>query len=79
MIGNPYYQMLGLMQGQDGLQVVPATLADAREDIFYLGGRKAPIAGRARGLTLEPSDEGQTFLCVGSPVGWFVICPLEEV
>ena len=79
MTGNPYYQMLGLTQGQDGLRVAVATLADAREGIFYLEGRKAPIAGRAKGLVPEPDHEGKPFLCVGSRTGWFVICPLEEV
>ena len=79
VIGNPYGQMLEMMRGQSGLQAALATLEDAREGVFYLEGRKAPVAGWARGLVLEPADEGHLYLCLGSRAGWFVVCPLEEV
>lgn len=79
MIGNPYGQMLEMLNGQSELQAALATLEDAREGVFYLNGRKAPIAGWARGLVLEPVDEGHLYLCLGNRAGWFVVCPLEEV
>ena len=41
-------------------------------------GKRAPIAGRAAGLSIDWSDEGCQFLCVGSNSGWFILCRLEE-
>lgn len=78
MTGNPYYRMLGLMGGADGLRLAFATLDSYEEERFTVEGKKAPIAGRAAGLSVSLSDEGGQFLCVGDGGGWFVLCRLEE-
>lgn len=78
MIQNPYYRILGLLDGGN-LKLALATLTDAEGQIFRMEGKKAPIAGRAKGLTIDGADEGGTFLCLGSPGGWFVLCRLEEL
>ncbi len=77
MTGNPYYSLLGLMGGGQ-LQLAVATLKSVEEDRFLVEGRQAPIAGRAKGLTIEKTDEGGSFLCAGGKTGWFVLCRLEE-
>lgn len=79
MIRNPYYQMLSMMGGNGGLQLAFATLKNAEEELFQVEGRRAAIAGRAKGLTIEAADEGGTFLCLGNGYGWFVLCKLEEL
>ena len=79
MTGNPYYRMLGLMnQSGTGLQLTLATLDSYQEERFAVEGKRAPIAGRAAGLSIGRSDEGSLFLCVGDSQGWFVLCRLEE-
>ena len=77
MTGNPYYRMLGLMSGS-GLQLALATLDSYDEERFTVEGKRAPIAGRAAGMSISLSDEGGLFLCVGDSSGWFVLCRLEE-
>lgn len=76
---NPYYRMLGLMGGSGSLQLTLATLKSAQEGLFQVEGRRAAIAGRAKGLTVDSTDEGGTFLCLGGDQGWFVLCRLEEL
>ena len=78
MTGKPYYRMLGLVQNDTGLRLALGTLTDARQELFRLEGRKAAVAGRAKGLVLETEDEGGLFLCLGNEAGWFVLCRLEE-
>lgn len=78
MTGNPYYRMLGLMTGSSGLKLALATLDSYREERFVVEGKQAPIAGRAAGLSISPSDEDSLFLCAGDAGGWFVLCRLEE-
>lgn len=78
MIGNPYYQMLGLLGAGGKMELALATLTNVEEGVFSIEGRKIPLAGRAKGMVLENSDEGGTFLCVGNQAGWFVVCRLEE-
>ena len=49
------------------------TLAQNVEDErFLVEGRQAPTAGRAKGLTIEATDEGGSFLCAApsSPSPW---------
>lgn len=77
MTGNPYYSLLRLM-GEGQMQLAVATLKSVEEERFLVEGRKAPIAGRAKSLTIEATDEGGSFLCAGSKAGWFVLCRLEE-
>lgn len=77
MTGNPYYSLLRLMGGGQ-LQLAVATLKSVEQELFQVEGRKAPIAGRAKGLTIEATDEGGSFLCAGGSAGWFVLCRLEE-
>lgn len=77
MTGNPYYSLLQLM-GESQMQLAVATLKSAEAEHFSVEGRRAPIAGRAKGLTVEATDEGGSFLCAGSKAGWFVLCRLEE-
>lgn len=76
--GNPYYHLLELMHGGKGLLLALATLDSYEEECFTVEGKRAPIAGRAAGLSIDWSDEGCQFLCVGSSGGWFVLCRLEE-
>lgn len=71
--------MLSMMGGNGGLQLAFATLKNAEEELFQVEGRRAAIAGRAKGLTIEAADEGGTFLCLGNGYGWFVLCKLEEL
>lgn len=78
MIGNPYYQMLGLLGTGGQPELTLATLINAADGVFSKEGREIPLAGRAKGLVLESIDEGGTFLCVGNQAGWFVVCRLEE-
>lgn len=78
MTGNPYYHLLELMHGGEGLLLALATLDNYEEECFMVEGKRAPIAGRAAGLSIHPNDEGCQFLCVGSSGGWFVLCRLEE-
>lgn len=77
MTGNPYYRMLGLMGG-NRLQLALATLDSYEEERFTVEGKRAPIAGRAAGMSINLSDEGGLFLCVGDSGGWFVLCRLKE-
>lgn len=77
MTGNPYYSLLTLMDGGQ-VRLAVATLENAQEERFRVEGPGGPIAGRAKGLTLEPDDEGGCFLCAGGSGGWFVLCRLEE-
>lgn len=77
MTGNPYYSLLSLMGGSQ-LQLAVATLKSVEEERFLVEGRQAPIAGRAKGLAIEATDEGGSFLCAGGKTGWFVLCRLEE-
>ena len=49
------------------------------KELFQVEGKRAAIAGRAKGLTIEDTDEGGTFLCLGTGYGWFVLCKLEEM
>lgn len=78
MIGNPYYQMLGLLGRSGATELTSAVLVDAADGRFSVEGRRIPIAGRAKGLVLEATDEGGMFLCAGNAGGWFVLCRLEE-
>ena len=77
MTGNPYYSLLGLMDHKS-VQLAVAVLDDAEQARFSVEGRRASIAGRARGLEIRAADEGGSFLCAGSREGWFVLCRLEE-
>lgn len=77
MTGNPYYSLLNLMDSGE-LRLAVATLKSAEQALFWVEGRRAPIAGWARGLTLEAADEGGSYLCAGNSRGWFVLCRLEE-
>ena len=77
MTGNPYYSLLGLLDNAP-LQLAAAVLNSAEEERFLVDGRPAPIAGWAKGLVIEATDEGGSFLCAGSREGWFVLCRLEE-
>ena len=77
-MGNPYYQMLGLLGTGGQPQLALAVLTDAAEGRFSIEGREIPQAGRAKGLVLESTDEGGTLLCVGNRSGWFILCRLEE-
>ena len=79
MIRNPYYQILSMMGSGSQLQLALATLKDADKQLFYVEGKRAAIAGRANGLTIEKTDESSTFLCLGTGYGWFVLCRLEEL
>lgn len=79
MIRNPYYQILSMMGSTAGLQLAIATLKNAEKELFQAEGKRAAIAGRAKGLTIEEVDEGGTFLCLGTGYGWFVLCKLEEM
>ncbi len=79
MIRNPYYQILGMMGSSGQLQFAFATLKNAKAELFQVEGKRAAIAGRAKGLTIDASDEGGTFLCLGNGYGWFVLCRLEEL
>ena len=67
------------MGGGGQLQLALATLKDADKQLFQVEGKRAAIAGRAKGLTIEEIDEGSTFLCLGTGYGWFVLCRLEEL
>lgn len=78
MIRNPYYEILSMM-GSDQPQLAFATLKSAQQALFQVEGKRAAIAGRAKGLVLEETDEGGTFLCLGNGRGWFVLCRLEEL
>ncbi len=75
---NPYYRMLEMMDGT-GAKAVFATLHRYDREEFRVEGRRVPIAGRAKGLTLSFEDEGGLFLCLGDRSGLFVLCRLEEV
>ena len=77
MTGNPYYRMLGLM-GADRLQLGLATLKSYDRELFQMESKQMALAGRARGLTIGPGDEGELFLCLGDRTGWYVLCRLEE-
>ena len=79
MIRNPYYEILRMMGSIGGLQLAIATLKNAEKELFQVEGKRAAIAGRAKGLTIEDTDEGGTFLCLGTGYGWFVLCKLEEM
>ena len=79
MIRNTYYQILSMMGRTAGLQLAIATLNNAEKELFQVEGKRAAIAGRAKGLTIEDTDEGGTFLCLGTGYGWFVLCKLEEM
>ena len=81
MIGNPYYQMLGLLSDNrtGTLQLAFATLENAEQERFQVEGRRAAIAGRAKGLVIDELDEGGIFLCAGNSSGWFLLCRLEEL
>ena len=79
MIRNPYYQILSMMGGSGGLQLAIATMKNAENELFQVEGKRAAIAGRAKGLTIEEMDEGGMFLCLGTGYGWFVLCKLEEL
>lgn len=79
MIRNPYYEILRMMGSNGGLQLAIATLKNAEKELFQVEGKRAAIAGRAKGLTIEDMDEGGTFLCLGTGYGWFVLCKLEEM
>lgn len=79
MIRNPYYEILRMMGSNGGLQLAIATLKNAKKELFQVEGKRAAIAGRAKGLTIEDTDEGGTFLCLGTGYGWFVLCKLEEM
>jgi hypothetical protein len=70
--------MLTLMEGGQ-LKLAFALLKDAQKGLFYMDGRPAAIAGRAKGLVVEATDEGATFLCAGGDSGWFLLCRLEEL
>lgn len=78
MIGNPYYEMLGLLGSGGKPELTLAVLIDVDKGRFSAEGRSIPIAGRAKGLVLEETDEGGIFLCAGTAGGWFVLCRLEE-
>ena len=77
-MGNPYYEMLGLLGNSSKTELGLAVLLDAAEATFSMEGQEIPMAGRAAGLVLEPDQEGNTFLCAGNAGGWFVVCPLVE-
>ena len=77
MTGNPYYSLLGLMDNPS-VRLAVALLDNAEQERFLVEGRPAPVAGRAKGLVIEATDEGGSFLCAGSREGWFVLCRLEE-
>ena len=79
MIRNPYYQILGMLGSGSPLQLALATLKDAEEELFQVEGKRAAIAGRAKGLTIEKIDEGGPFLGLGTGYGWFVQCRREEL
>lgn len=81
MIGNPYYQMLELLTDSRmvPLQLALATLEDAKQERFQVEGKRAAIAGRAKGLVIDALDEGGIFLCAGNSSGWFLLCRLEEL
>ncbi|MBR5537474.1 MAG: hypothetical protein IKU58_06195 [Clostridia bacterium] len=77
MTGNPYYSLLGLLE-DTSVRLAVAVLSSVEEETFLVEGRPASMAGRAKGLVIEATDEGGSFLCAGSREGWFVLCRLEE-
>jgi len=79
VIRNPYYQLLDMLSGNGQLQLALATLIDAEKALFQVEGKRAAVAGRAKGLTVDKTDEGSNFLCLGTGYGWFVLCRLEEL
>lgn len=79
MIQDPFYQIISLMrsgQTADGLTL--GFLADADRKKFLVDGRKQTITGRAEGLTLSQSDEGECFLCLCSGKALYALCKLKE-
>ena len=55
--------------GADRLQLGLATLKSYDRELFQMEGKQMALAGRARGLTIGPGDEGELFLCLGDRTG----------